>query len=217
MHYAKDASGKPYYNFAYPTSDYAAAMYAVIGILSWLNKPDHGPIHIEAPLAAAAVAWMYPQYLNAIEDGNRSFADANLWRGSYRTADNRYITLTPAEGLQELAKALGLEDVSGRGREDMERIAGEIAKLQAADVVVLLRDAGVPVSLVQTADEAVADPGLLSLGMLKFEPGNMSCGSPIFGMPTVHLSTVPALNEDGSGVRERGWQALEIKKETSNG
>ncbi|RJG00607.1 CaiB/BaiF CoA transferase family protein [Noviherbaspirillum sedimenti] len=215
LHYAKDASGKPYYNFAYPTSDYAAAMYAVIGILSWVHKPNHGPVHVEAPMAAAALAWMYPQYLNAIEDGNRDFADNNLWRGSYRTSDNRYITLTPAEGLVELAKVLGVEGITGRSKEEMGRIADAIALRHSEEVVPLLLKAGVPVGLVQTADEAIADPGLLSLGMLEFAPDNMTCGSPILGMPTLHLRDVPQLDGHGVQIRTGGWSAIEKNQETT--
>ena len=208
MHYTHDENGKPYYNFAYPTFDYAAAMYAVIGMLSWFNKPDRGPVHLEVPLAAAGLAWMYPQYVNAIEFDNRAFADNNLWRGSYRTADGRYITLTPAEGLAALAEVLGISGIKGRGKEDMARIAEGIAQRDSKEIVPLLTKAGVPVGLVQTADEAVADPGLLSLNMLHMKPGNMICGSPILGMPTMLLDNVPALDAQGKAVRGRGWAGL---------
>ncbi len=214
LHYARDAAGKPYYNFAHPTVDYAAAMYAVIGMLSWLHKPERGAVHLEVPLAAAGLAWMFPQYVNALEFDGRDFADSNLWRGAYRTADGRYITLTPAEGLSSLAEVLGLSDLDGRGRDAMERVATAIGTWQSAELVPLLTRAGVPVGLVQTVDEAVNDPGLRSLGMLHMEP-TLHCRSPILGMPTRLLREVPSLDAQGSLVREKGWSGLESHQEVS--
>ncbi|HSV84664.1 MAG TPA: CoA transferase [Ramlibacter sp.] len=208
MHYAKDINGKPYYNFAYPTFDYAAAMYAVIGILSWLGRPGHGPVHLEVPLAAAGVAWMYPQYVNVVDFDNRAFADNNLWRGAYRTADGRYITLTPAEGLASLAQVLGLEGITGRGKEDMARIADAIAQRNSKEIVPLLTKAGVPVGLVQNVDEAITDPAVQSLGLLHQGVAGLACGSPILGMPTRLLRDVPKLDAHGDAVRNRGWAAF---------
>jgi crotonobetainyl-CoA:carnitine CoA-transferase CaiB-like acyl-CoA transferase len=207
LHYARDASGKPYYNFAYPTFDYAAAMYAVIGALSWMTKPGRDAVHVDVPVVAAGVAWMYPQYVNAVDFDRRDFASLNDWRGSYRTADGRYITLTPAEGLEALAKLLGLEGVGNRGRENMERISAEIARRNSAEIVSLFAKAGVPVGLVQTADEAVADEALASLGMLNRRP-HLTCRSPIRGMETIEHISPPALDADGAAVRAKRWDAL---------
>lgn len=208
LHYSKDADNKPYYNFAYPTFDYAAAMYAVIGILSRVHQTDRQAVHIEVPLAAAGVAWMYPQYVNAIQFDNEAFADNNLWRGSYRTADGRYITLTPAEGLESLANILGVTGVTGRSKEDMARIAAAIAEQDSKEIVPRLTQAGVPVGLVKTAREAVEDPGVQSLNMLHTSP-HMHCDLPIFGMPTRRLHEVPELNAHGDIVRSQGWQGLQ--------
>jgi crotonobetainyl-CoA:carnitine CoA-transferase CaiB-like acyl-CoA transferase len=211
LHYARDINGKAIYNFAYPTFDYAASMYAVIGILAWLNQKNHGPIRVDVPLAAAGVAWMYPQYVNAVEFDNRAFADNNDWRGSYRTKDNRYLTLTPAEGLRELLSELGIEGVSGRGRETMERIAEVISQRESGEIFPLLQKAGVPVGMVQSADEALEDDGLKSLGMIQRSP-HLVCGSPIMGMPTKLLTIVPEIGAQDSLVRNGGWAALEGNK-----
>ena len=214
LHYSRSADGKAIYNFAYPTFDYAASMYAVIGALSWLGVADHGPVRVDVPLAAAGVAWMFPQYVNAIGHDNRAFAENNTWRGSYRTRDGRYLTLTPAEGLRELLEELGITGVSGRGRETMDAISKAIAQRDAADIVPVLTRLGVPVGLVQTADEAVKDPGLNSLGMLRGFDGNgpLACASPIMGMPTRLLTVVPEVDAQGALVRDGGWVALENAK-----
>lgn len=212
LHYARDMGGKAIYNFAYPTFDYAASMYAVIGCLSWLGRKHHGPQRVEVPLAAAGVAWMYPQYVNAVEFDARAFADNNDWRGSYRTRDGRYLTLTPAEGLRELLSELGIEGVSGRGRDTMEKIAAAIAERDAAEVFPLLQKAGVPVGMVQTVDEALEDDGVMSLGMLHRMP-HLVCGSPIMGMPTKLLARVPEIGGQDALVRNGGWSALEANKE----
>lgn len=212
LHYARDINGKAIYNFAYPTFDYAASMYAVIGCLSWLGRKDHGPVRVDVPLAAAGVAWMYPQYVNAVEFDNRVFADNNDWRGSYRTRDGRYLTLTPAEGLRELLSELGIEGVSGRGRDTMEKIAAAIAQRDSAEIFPLLQQAGVPVGMVQTVDEALEDDGLKSLGMIHRAP-HLVCSSPIMGMPTKLLTVVPEIGAQDDLVRSGGWAALEVNKE----
>lgn len=212
LHYARDAQGKAIYNFAYPTFDYAASMYAVIGCLSWLGRKDHGPIRVEVPLAAAGVAWMYPQYVNAVEFDARAFADNNDWRGSYRTRDGRYLTLTPAEGLRELLTELGITGVSGRGRETMERIAEAISQRDSAELFPLLQNAGVPVGMVQTIDEALEDEGLRSLNMISRVP-HLVCASPIMGMPTKLLTIVPEIGAQSDLVRSGGWASLEASKE----
>ena len=212
LHYARDGNGKAIYNFAYPTFDYAASMFAVIGCLSWLGRKDHGPVRIEVPLAAAGVAWMYPQYVNAVDFDARDFADNNDWRGSYRTRDGRYLTLTPAEGLRELLDELGIQGVSGRGRETMEKIAAAIAQRDSSEIFPLLQKAGVPVGMVQTIDEALEDDGLRSLSMIHRAP-HLVCASPIMGMPTKLLTSVPKIGAQDSLVRNGGWAALEANRE----
>jgi crotonobetainyl-CoA:carnitine CoA-transferase CaiB-like acyl-CoA transferase len=212
LHYSRDINGKAIYNFAYPTFDYAASMYAVIGCLSWLGRVDRSPVRVEVPLAAAGVAWMYPQYVNAVEFDNRAFADNNDWRGSYRTKDGRYLTLTPAEGLRELLTELGIDGVTGRGRDTMEKIADAIAQRDSAEVFPLLQKAGVPVGMVQTIDEALADEGLKSLNMVSRAP-HLVCASPIMGMPTKLLKVVPEIGAQDDLVRSGGWAALEASKD----
>lgn len=212
LHYARDGSGKAIYNFAYPTFDYAASMYAVIGCLSWLGRKDRGPVRVDVPLAAAGVAWMYPQFVNAIEFDNRDFADNNDWRGTYRTRDGRYLTLTPAEGLRELLAELDIEGVSGRGRDTMEKIAAAIAERDADEVFPLLQRAGVPVGMVQTIDEALEDDGLKSLGMVQRAP-HLVCASPIMGMPTKLLTRVPEVGSQDELVRTGLWSALEANRD----
>ena len=212
LNYARDINGKAIHNFAYPTFDYAASMYSVIGVLSWLCRKGHGPVRVEVPLAAAGVAWMYPQYVNAIDFNDRAFADNNDWRGSYRTRDGRYLTLTPAEGLRELLDELGLQDCKDRGRATMERVAEKIAERDSAELYPLLQKLGVPVGLVQNCDEALDDPGLQSLGMIERAP-HLVCKSPIMGMPTKLLKIVPEIGAQDDLVRSGGWAALESSKE----
>ncbi|SCW75796.1 CoA-transferase family III [Sphingobium faniae] len=218
LHYSRDRDGKAIYNFAYPTFDYAASMYSVIGALSWLGVPDRSAVRVDVPLAAAGVAWMFPQYVNAIGHDARTFADNNDWRGSYRTRDGRYITLTPAEGLRELLEEMGITGLAGRGRETMEAIADAIAQRDADEIVPLLQRLGVPVGLAQTVDEAVHDPGLNSLGMLHgFDgQGPMACASPIMGMATRLLKKIPSIDGQGALVRQGGWTALEAARKEWN-
>jgi crotonobetainyl-CoA:carnitine CoA-transferase CaiB-like acyl-CoA transferase len=211
LHYARDINGKAIQNFAYPTFDYAASMYSIIGVLAWLGRANHGPVRVEVPLAAAGVAWMYPQYVNAVDFDNRAFADNNDWRGSYRTRDNRYLTITPAEGLRELLDELGLQDCADRGRATMERVAEKIAERDSAELYPLLQKMGVPVGLVQTCDEALADPGVQSLGMIERAP-HLVCASPIMGMPTKVLKIVPEIGAQSDIVCDGGWAGLEATK-----
>jgi crotonobetainyl-CoA:carnitine CoA-transferase CaiB-like acyl-CoA transferase len=51
-----DSGGTPQYARAAPTFDYAAAMYATIGVLTTLLDTGRAPVHLEVPVLAAGLA-----------------------------------------------------------------------------------------------------------------------------------------------------------------
>ena len=214
--------GVPMYDLPVPISDYAAGMYAVIGILSTLLDPDHSAVHLETPVMAAGLAWMFPRLVMELEDGNGPSAGRqSAGVGCFRTRDERYVTVTAVEDhvFADQARLLGcpelIEDPAYRTFGDRRahaaeinaRIAETVAKLDRDACVKTMEKAGVPCAPVNTAAEALQDPQVAALEMVHRAP-SLHCDTPIWGLNLRRHVAPPLLNQHGPAIRARGWSAL---------
>jgi crotonobetainyl-CoA:carnitine CoA-transferase CaiB-like acyl-CoA transferase len=219
--FPKDSAGAPVYESPYHVADYAAGMYAVVGALSVLAAPVHGPVHLEAPVFAAGLAWAFPvMYREAFavaEPPQESPAS-----GLFPTGDGRLLSISVIEdsGWGQFCRVLELDDLVRR--DDLATLAGRRAN--AVDInrrlrevfatrtleewEQLLRAANLSFGPVRTVSEGLQDEAVQSLGLLRLEP-SPHIGAPIFGLPTVTHPAAPELNSAGDAVRAGGWAALE--------
>jgi crotonobetainyl-CoA:carnitine CoA-transferase CaiB-like acyl-CoA transferase len=118
---------RPSYSTPYPVSDFAAGMYAAIGILAALQRKTSEAVHIEAACFSAGLAWIYPMLCRLVYP----YGEPNRGRlpgvGVFETSDGRYLTMSTIEdrGWVRLCQAVGRADVAadpdlasirGRGR-----------------------------------------------------------------------------------------------------
>jgi crotonobetainyl-CoA:carnitine CoA-transferase CaiB-like acyl-CoA transferase len=213
--------GAPSYSSPYPVSDYAAGMYAVIGILAALHRRGTEAVHIEAACFSAGLAWMYPMLCRLVYP----VAEPNRGRlpgvGVFVTSDQRYLTMSTIEdrGWHQLCDAIGRPDIAAdpglatlaqriqRFDELDGIIRAAIASRSLAEWEAELRTREISVGPVLTPTEAVRDPLVRSLGLLGDEPVP-SMALPLSGIPTIRHVAPPALDADGEQVRAQGWQAL---------
>jgi crotonobetainyl-CoA:carnitine CoA-transferase CaiB-like acyl-CoA transferase len=218
--FPKDSAGVPIYDSPYHVADYAAGMYAVIGALAVLLADSHGPVHLEAPLFAAGLAWAFPM-MSRSAFGERRVSAEWAASGLFTTKDGGVLSLSAIEdaGWLELCRVLGLGDLAVR--EDLTTLqmrqphTAEINQ-RLREVFVtrpldqweeLLREANISFGPVHTVAEGIVDEAVQSLDMVHLGP-TPSIGCPIFGMPTVVHSDPPELDTSGAAVRAGGWAAL---------
>ena len=214
--------GVPMYDLPMPVSDYAAGMYAVIGILCALKDPEHQAAHIEAPCMPAGLAWMFPRIVMELEDApGPSAGRTSPGIGCFRTADGRYVTVTAVEDhvFKALVERLGCPELADdpdyasfalrkqHATAVNAKIAGLVASLDRDECVRMMEQVGVPCAPVNTPEEALRDPQVQALGMLHQQP-NLHCDIPLWGLPTRRHVRAPALDEHGAAVRAQGWAAL---------
>ncbi|GHF36080.1 crotonobetainyl-CoA:carnitine CoA-transferase CaiB-like acyl-CoA transferase [Amycolatopsis bartoniae] len=217
--------GGPTYDVPYPVSDYAAGMYATIGILAALARPAGAPVRIEAPCFSAALAWMYPMLCRLVHPVGTPSRGRMPGVGVFVTSDGRHLTMSTIEdrGWVELCRAIGRPDVADdpglatlaqrkeRFGELDDMLRSAIAARPLAHWETVLRDHEVSVGPVRTPHEALEDELVRSLGMLHEgeEPGSApALGLPLNGLRSVVHRHVPAIDEDGDAVRADGWTAL---------
>jgi crotonobetainyl-CoA:carnitine CoA-transferase CaiB-like acyl-CoA transferase len=212
-----EPDGTPVYRSPFPIFDYAAAMYAVIGLLSVVAERPAEGIRLEVPIVAAGLAFTFP----AIMDALGLPVDRSLVKHTYRTADGRHLAITVPQDqdFHALCEALGRPDlksesgfadyrsrVTNAGR--LQAVVSEaIATRTAADWMAALIPAGVPVAVVNTPETVFADPEIQSLGLVHEEDGR-HLHLPVLGLPWVELGPAPGLGADTERVRARGWEAL---------
>jgi len=218
--FPKDAAGVPMYESPYHVADYAAGMYAVIGALAALLADSHGPVHLEAPLFAAGLAWAFPM-MSRSGFGARSVSAESAASGLFMTKDGRILSLSAIEdsGWLNLCRVMGLEDLAARkdlaslpmrrphAVEINERLREVFATRPLNDWEVVLSEANISFGPVRTVAEGVVDEAVESLDLLHLDP-TPHIGCPIFGLPTVVHVAAPELDSSGAAVRATGWAAL---------
>jgi crotonobetainyl-CoA:carnitine CoA-transferase CaiB-like acyl-CoA transferase len=221
------ASGdrEPSYDFPFPVSDQAAGMYAVIGILAALARPSGHPVYIEAPCFSAGLAWMFPMLCRLTHplSGEPATTNPNFSPGVgvFRTADNRYFTMSTIEdhGWRELCLAIDRPDVAddpglrtlaqrrARYHEVTELLTSAIAKRPLAEWETILRTREISFGPVRTPAEVFTDETVRSLGILHEDPVP-SLGLPLNGIPSRLNVHAPEIGEAGAAVRQSGWAGL---------
>jgi len=213
---------EPTYDVPYPVSDYAAGMYAVIGVLAAMARPTGGPVRIESPCFSAALAWMYPMLLRLLNPKGAKTRSGMPGVGVFRTSDGRHLTMSTIEdtGWVQLCHAVGRPDLaqgalaSLRGRKErfaeLDAVLRQaIASRTLAEWEEELRGREISVGPVLTPEEAMQDELVLSLEMLHDGVDEMpALGLPFHGLAsTVHKAT-PEVDEHGVAVRAGGWASL---------
>jgi CoA:oxalate CoA-transferase len=213
-----DASGTPQYARASPAFDYAAALYATVGVLTTLLDPRRTAVRLEVPILAAGLAFSFarlidPRYGPA-QDGQR-------WQHLYRCADGRFVSITAGQDaqFQALCRAIGLAGLADR--EDLRTMAGrhaaaaEVNQRIGAAIAQSALDrwrprldaAGVPWAPVLQPDEVFGHPQVQALGVVHQGPEPYA-DLPIFGLPSRSLVRPPEVDEHGEALRRDGWLGL---------
>lgn len=218
LHYNRGTDGKPVYNTAGPTFDYAAAMYAVVAILAALpNRERDGAAHIDVPCFAAGVALMFPRLVDSLESGREIAGQDIIMAGS----DGKYLTVAATEdsAWPPLCEAIGRPDLAERADlatfDGRVRNAGEVNAAVRAAIATEPRDvwaarlaaAGVSSAPILEPAEVIEDAQLQYLDLIHRDP-SLHARSPIYGLPTVMNVRAPDLDEHGALVREHKWAGL---------
>jgi CoA:oxalate CoA-transferase len=198
-----DAAGTPQYARASPVFDYAAAMYATIGVLTTLLDPRRTAVRLEVPILAAGLAFSFarlidPRYAPG-QDGQR-------WQHLYRCADGRFVSITAGQDAQfrALCEAIGLAGLADRedlrtiaerhaaAAEVTERIGAVIAQSPLAEWRPRFDAAGIPWAPVLHPGEVFEHPQVQALGILHPAP-SPHADLPIFGLPSRSLVRLPEI------------------------
>lgn len=216
------ADGIPAYDNPMPISDYAAALYGVIGVMGELGRRERRAVHLEVPIMAAGLAWMFPKILREIDEAPQRKGPRILpGVGCFRTRDGRWITVTAVEDhiFADLARAIGRPELAAdpanatydRRKANAATINAAIAErvaMQDFDAcMAAMREHDVCCAPVNAAVEALDDPQVQALGIVHHAP-SLHADMPLFGAPTVRRLRAPELDEDGAFVRANGWDGL---------
>lgn len=210
------------YDSPMPTSDYAAALYAVIGIMGELGRSPRRAARLEVPIMAAGLAWMFPKILRERDEVQQPNGPRILpGVGCFRTRDGRFVTVTAVEDhiFADLARAIGRPEFAtapenatyAARKANAAAINAVIAETVAAygleECLERMREHGVCSAPVNSPLEALDDPQVRSLDLIHEEP-LPHADIPIFGAPRVRRLRSPELDEDGEFVRANGWNGL---------
>lgn len=216
------SSGIPAYDNPMPVSDYAAAFYAVIGVLGELGRPQRKSIHLEVPIMGAGLAWMFPKILREIDEApHRIGARVLPGVGCFQTRDGRWVTVTAVEDhiFADLARAIGQPQLASDPQNATyaqrranatainAAIANRIATQEFNECMAAMRQHDVCCAPVNSAIDALEDPQVKALGIIHDAP-SPHADMPLFGAPTVRRVRAPELDEDGDFVRANGWEGL---------
>jgi crotonobetainyl-CoA:carnitine CoA-transferase CaiB-like acyl-CoA transferase len=214
-----DASGTPQYARASPAFDYAAALYATIGVLTTLLAPQRAAVRLEVPILAAGLAFSFARLIDSRYEPGQ---DEHRWQHLYRCADGRFVSITAGQDAQfrALCDAIGLAGLADR--EDLGTIAGRhaaaaevnerIAAAVATQTLAVWRGrldaAGIPWAPVLNPAEVFEHPQVQALGVVHQAP-SPHADLPVFGLPSRSLVTPPELDEHGAVLRTDGWSGLD--------
>jgi crotonobetainyl-CoA:carnitine CoA-transferase CaiB-like acyl-CoA transferase len=210
------ADGVPRYDPASPTFDFAAAMYAALGVVTSMLGDRTEAVHLEVPILAAGLAWTFARLTD------RHYADAAARPGRYvfATSDGRYLTINAGQDDEYVAlcNAIDRPDLlsddlrtrPGRQRartEIDEAVAAAIRSNSLAHWMERLTAFDVPAAPVLQPDEVFDDPQVRELNVVHDDPEPWA-ELPIFGIDRRALRNVPRYDHDGANVRAAGWSAL---------
>jgi crotonobetainyl-CoA:carnitine CoA-transferase CaiB-like acyl-CoA transferase len=191
--------------------DYSTALYAVIGILGALRAREQTGVGqwVDVALLDTAVSFLVtgiPEYLllgrkmTRVGNRDRYCAPANL----FRSKDGQWVYVAAANDslFPQLLKVMGREEVLRDPRfatnearmahveEAEEVLAKWVGGKTAAEVVALVRGAGLPCARIASIEEVVTNPQLKHRGML-VEVEHPTAGRvPMHGL-SIHFSHTP--------------------------
>jgi crotonobetainyl-CoA:carnitine CoA-transferase CaiB-like acyl-CoA transferase len=92
--------------------DYAAAMYAVIGVLAALRIPEREAVRIEVPILAAGLAWDFGRLI----DPGHAEAEGTRLEYALQGSDGKWICMNAItdEQFTTMCEVIGREDLSDR-------------------------------------------------------------------------------------------------------
>ena len=101
----------PRYDPASPTFDFAAAMYAALGVVTSLLGGRTDAVHLEVPILAAGLAWTFAR----LTDDSYAQAATRPGRYVFATSDGRYLTINAGQDDEYVAlcKAIDRTDLLG--------------------------------------------------------------------------------------------------------
>jgi crotonobetainyl-CoA:carnitine CoA-transferase CaiB-like acyl-CoA transferase len=213
----RDESGRPRPHSGAPVFDYAAAMYAVIGILAELRREPREAVHIEVPIVAAGLAWDFGRLIDP------AHADAEVTKLEYALegSDGKWICMNSITDQQfcAMCEVIGRPDLPERddlasfpqrrshAPELNEIVRAAVGREPAQVWIERFQGAGVPCVPILAGSEVFDDPQVRHLDVIRMEP-SPHARLPIFGVPQRTLVDPVTLGADGDAVRERGWSAL---------
>jgi CoA:oxalate CoA-transferase len=221
--------GTPIWDSAFVVGDYASGMYAVVGILTALARPELRPVHIDVGVAPSALAWAFPKMVAALTENRTGIGDSDheaAGIGIFRTKDGRFVTISSVENhvFEKLCTAIGRPDFLDRpematyqsrrehAKEINDAIRGSADQMDQSEFFSLLHENGVAAAPVRTVGEVFDDAEVGFWDMLHRTPV-LHADIPIFGLARSRHALSPSLDEHGPAVRERGWAALEDELE----
>ena len=218
-HLNRDPDGRPRaHTGGPPVFDFAAGMYAVVGILAALRDAGQTSIRLEVPVLAAGLAWNFPRLI----DPTRNAASEHF-QYSFRCSDRRWLVLNAPtdEQFVALCRVIGRPDLAGRadlmGYQARVRQAAYLNQAFEAALATRPRDewqklftaAHVPAMPVREGAEVFTDPQVAHLDVVRCG-GQPHALLPIFGLPQYELVAPPVPDADVAAVRARGWAGLSV-------
>jgi crotonobetainyl-CoA:carnitine CoA-transferase CaiB-like acyl-CoA transferase len=195
-----------------PIGDLAAGLYAVIGILAAVirnrSTGEGETIDISMLDCQAAMLCYQAAYhlFNGVIPGLQGTRHDSIatYRGFECGSGTQIVVTANTERMwQGLCRALGLDNLiddprfqTGRGRHDnREALWGLLEPVfltrPAAEWVVRLEKESVPVAVVNTLDQVVADPQIVHRGMVSTIAGDDGSAIRVMGNPIVLADTPP--------------------------
>jgi CoA:oxalate CoA-transferase len=166
--------------------DLSAAMFVALTLAATLagRAPGAGATRVDVSMLESLThlsATRWGRYLrDRVEPQLSDLGSYAPGNGFYPTSDGRWVALAAVEDKfwQGLCAALGREDLAAApydthaGRMEnraaaREALAAELAAFSSEELIAKLKAADVPVNLVHTAAEVVADPHLRERGMIR--------------------------------------------------
>ena len=213
------ADGTPQYARAAPTFDYAAAMYATVGVLTTLLDPGRDAVQLEVPILAAGLAFSFARL---IDPRYGPGTGEQRWQHLFRCADDRYVSVTAGQDshFRALCEAVGLPGLADR--EDLLTLPGRHAAAAELNVLIgaafggsalaewlpRLDAAGIACAPVLQPAEVFDHPQVRALGVVHREP-SPHAGLPILGLASRTLRRPPGVDEHGAALRDGGWAAIQ--------
>jgi CoA:oxalate CoA-transferase len=195
------AAGEPPMTPYLPLADLSASMFAVTSVLAALLQRAQADtplpaVHLDISMEEATLAFGLPRWGRYLADGSPVLAEDLVayspGAGVFATADGRHVALAAIEDpfWAALCRAIGRHDLAraphdtytGRSA-DRARLRAELARVvvtqESKKLLALLDSAGVPATLVRTADEVVEDAHLQARKALRRTASGVEVAHPV--------------------------------------